>query len=77
MQRSLSAESAACQVFMHTPDHETIEICNCDCLPVVPLTGELCGQSLTKEELGACRPNVDLASPAASQQLKIQQQLLG
>jgi len=25
------------QVFLHDPDHNMIEICNCDCLPVVPL----------------------------------------
>lgn len=25
------------QVFFHDPDHNMIEICNCDCLPVVPL----------------------------------------
>ena len=65
------------QVFMHSPDNETIEICNCDCLPVVPLTGELSGQRLSKEDLGGCRPRVDLASPEAAEQLSVQQWTLG
>lgn len=68
---------ASAQVFMHSPDNETIEICNCDCLPVVPLTGELSGQRLSKEDLGGCRPRVDLASPEAVEQLSVQQRTLG
>ena len=62
---------------MHTPDYETIEICNCDCLPVVPLSGHLCGKALSKEDLGACRPRVGLASPMAAQQLQVQQKMAG
>lgn len=29
------------QLFFHDPDGFMIEICNCDNLPVVPLTGEM------------------------------------
>jgi hypothetical protein len=28
---------AAMKVFFHDPDNNMIEICNCNCLPVVPL----------------------------------------
>lgn len=28
------------QLFFHDPDGSMIEICNCDTLPVVPLTGD-------------------------------------
>ena len=28
------------QVFFHDPDHNTIEICNCDCLPMVEISDE-------------------------------------
>ena len=73
----MSRSFAAPQVFMHTPEYETIEICNCDCLPVVPLSGGLCGKALSKEDLGGCRPRVDLASPAAAQQMHVQQKTAG
>lgn len=29
------------QLFFHDPDGFMIEICNCDSLPVVPITGEM------------------------------------
>lgn len=27
------------QVFFHDPDNNLIEVCNCDCLPIIPLYG--------------------------------------
>lgn len=35
------------QIFFHDPDHNMIEICNCDCLPVVPLLAAPMGSALS------------------------------
>lgn len=46
------------QVFFHDPDNHMIEICNCDCLPVMPLT------DLQLQQPMACK--LSLSGPVSS-----------
>lgn len=53
------------QVFFHDPDHNMIEICNCDNLPK-ELLSEKCQLSractLPLESLQACKPSMDISA---------------
>lgn len=42
------------QIFFHDPDENTIEICNCDCLPIVPLAEASLQANLLAPAGGAC-----------------------